>query len=166
METIRLLLRIVVKEDAERIAEIRNSDFVMQYNVMKKLTVEEIQEEIEHRKGSFYAIELKQSHQVIGIINISEDHMRYGVAAKCLSYYLDEAYTKQGYMKEALARIVDYLFSIDIDVVSARVFKNNLSSSKLLTSLGFIHEGTLRHCVKGIDGTIHDDLQFSIIKEK
>ena len=107
----------------------------------------------------------KELKKVIGIISIHRDDLRYGVKSMCLSYYLSETYTRQYYMSEALDRITNDLFTLGCDVVTARVFADNKASIGLLKKLGFSHEGTLKHAVKGYKGIIYDDCLFAKLKE-
>ena len=67
-------------------------------------------------------------------------------------------------MYEALHTIIQELLK-ENDIISARVFVGNDASKKLLEKLGFTHEGTLRHAVKGYQDIIFDDQLFSITKE-
>lgn len=160
LETKRLIIRNGNKDDIQDIQEFRNSEFVLKYNAMNVSNEEEILKEISHS----YILYEKYIKKVIGVISIEEDTLRYDVHSKCISYYLNEKYTRQGYMIEALQQVLKELFK-ENDIISARVFVGNDASKKLLEKLGFMHEGTLRHAVKGYQGIIYDDQLYSLIKE-
>lgn len=145
LHTERLLLRTPRERDAAEIMAIRNSAFVMKNNVMKVLDKEQmvhlIHREIDY-ENTWY-IERKEDGALLGMIAAEEDGVRFDVRSRCLSYYLGEQYTRQGYMKEALRAVLHELFTEeDLEVVAARVFTGNIASEKLLRSLGF--------CMKGV----------------
>lgn len=161
IETKRLLLRPGTINDINDVLEFRNTDFVLKYNAMNVSNEESLLKEI---SNSLVLYE-KELNKVIGIISIHQDDLRYGVKSMCISYYMNEIYTRKYYMYEALDVLVDQLFRCGCDVVSARVFSPNSASIGLLKKLGFNHEGTLKHAVKGYGDIIYDDCLFSKIKE-
>lgn len=108
LHTERLLLRTPRERDAAEIMAIRNSAFVMKNNVMevfdKEQMVHLIHREIDY-EGTWY-IERKEDGALLGMIAAEEDGVRFDVRSRCLSYYLGEQYTRQGYMKEALRAVL------------------------------------------------------------
>ena len=162
IETKRLVLRVGNMNDISDVMEFRNTDFVLKYNCMNIANEQEVFQEI---SNSFVLYE-KELKKVIGILSIHQDDLRYGVKSMCLSYYMNEKYTRKYYMSEAIDKITSELFKLGCDVISARVFLENDASIGLLKKLGFNHEGTLKHAVKGYKGIIHDDCLFSKVKEK
>lgn len=165
LETTRLLVREGRKEDIISIMQFRNSEFVLQYNCMDMVNEEYCTKEI--LNSYTWIIELKENHEVIGVVDVHEDSIRYRIASKELSYYLHEVYTKQGYMKEALEVLIAYLFTeLQLDCISARAFTANLASCKLLLSLGFHQDGVIPKCVKAYRDVIYDDGIYSLLKEE
>ncbi len=167
METERLLLRRVLPGDEMDLLEIRNSEFVLKYNCMKKVTLEELQSQIvkDMEAEDIYSIVLKENSRVIGMVDISPDTLRYGVNAKGLSYYLGEQYTGKGYMSEALREVIGYAFEeLGVEVLSVRIFKANEASKRLIEKLGFVHEGCIRSGVKGYGDIIYDDMIYSMLR--
>lgn len=168
IETPRLWLRAPREDDAPALLTIRNSVFVRRFNPMsvwdEAQMRREIREEIEN--GSVYHIERKADGALLGMIGVEADDLRYRVCAKSVSYYLGEAYTRQDYMKEALSAVICTLFTQnpELEVVSARVFRGNTASERLLLSLGFTCDGCIRHCVRMENGTVFDDMQFSLLR--
>ena len=157
LHTERLLLRTPREKDAAEIMAIRNSAFVMKNNVIHR--------EIDY-ENTWY-IERKENGALLGMIAAEEDGVRFDVRSRCLSYYLGEQYTRQGYMKEALRAVLHELFTEeDLEVVAARVFTGNIASEKLLRSLGFVYEGCIRRCVRTSESEIRDDMQFSLLREE
>ena len=106
-------------------------------------------------------------NKVIGVIYLNEDRLRHKVESLCLVYYMNEKYTGKGYMSEALNVVIDYIFShTSTEMISAKVFKENKDSAKLLERLHFTYEGCIRKCVKGYNDIIYDDLLFSLFKDE
>lgn len=167
METTRLILRKPSQSDVDSIFTMRESEYVRKYNAMDSKTKEELLEGFKKQdeNSNVFYMEEKESGRVIGAVFVEPDSLRYGVKSACLSYYLEENSSGKGFMTEALRTVIKYLFlEKNTDVVSARVFSENTASQSLLKKLGFIHEGTLRHCVCGHKDIIYDDMVFSILK--
>lgn len=162
METKRLILRYADVFDIEDILEFRNSEFVLTYNAMDQADEQMILDSL----ASTIVMEEKKTNKVIGCIFVGEDSLRYETNSKCLSYYLSESYARKGLMSEALESLISLLFDQGIELVSARVFKENIASIRLLEKLGFRHEGILRKAVKGYKNVIYDDCVFSVLKEE
>ena len=161
--TDRLCIRLAKHSDVDMVLPFRNSEFVLKYNCMHKCTRDELQYELV-REDSYVVV---LDEQVIGVIDLHEDSLRYRIASKELSYYLDEAYTKHGYMKEALSAIIDYLFKVEnLECVSARAFIQNIASHKLLLSLGMHQDGVLPKAVMGYNDIVYDDGLYSILREE
>lgn len=168
VETERLVLRAPEQRDAEAMLAIRNSAFVREFNPMRVWEIDRMRAEIEAQResgGALY-IERKADGALLGGIWFEEDDQRYCVASKCVSYYLGESYTRQGYMREALGAAVEAAFAQDeaLEVVAARVFRGNTASERLLLGLGFTYEGCLLHCVRSEDGRVFDDMQFCLLR--
>ena len=170
LETERLLLREPLETDAPAMLVIRNSDFVQKYNAMRIVDEERfrklIAKDIENRTALYLV--LKNEARLIGGVWFDEDDKRYDVKSKYLSFYLDEPYARQGYMKEALCAVITWLFWSDpsLEVLSSSVFGENIASENLLRSLGFTYEGCLRRAVRDPRGKVHDDKQFSLLREE
>ena len=169
METERLLLRGLLLGDEEDLFEIRNSEYVLKYNCMKKTTMEQFQEQVtkDMESKDIHCIVLKESGKVIGMIDLEPDGLRYGVNSLVISYYLGEQYASKGYMTEALREMLRYVFEeIGSDVLAVRAFKDNEASGKLIEKLGFIYEGCIRRGVKGYQDIIYDDMIYSMLREE
>ena len=166
METKRLILRAPQAEDAQEYLQLHNSEFVLRYNAMVPITEDRARKNFAQRQDEILLVVHKQTGRVIGEIDIQEDSLRYGVASKELSYWLGEAYTRQGYMKEALYEVIRNLFEKeDLECVAARVFAPNTASLALLKSLGFRQDGYIPRCVKGYQDQIFDDTLHSLFRK-
>ena len=135
---------------------------------MKPRTLDAVQRQFaaEHADETLI-LEHKQTGKMIGVVCIEQDSLRYDVASRELSYFLREEFSCQGYMKEALAGVIDYLFrELRLDYITARSFAPNIVSRKLLESLGFQQVGLIPHCVRGYGGIIYDDAIYSLGSKK
>ena len=107
----------------------------------------------------------KGSQQVIGWCGYHTWYL-YHFRAE-LGYVLaDEQKRKQGFMKEALPAVIAYGFDVmGLKRIEAMTSMDNEASRKLLASMGFVFEGTLRghYCVNGI---MEDSIIFSLLEHE
>lgn len=165
LETKRLILRHPLVEDAADYLEFCNTEFVLRYNAMTPKTRERAESYFAGCRDEILVLQHKESGKVIGEININEDSLRYGVESRELSYLIREEFSRQGYMKEALQAVIDYLFTQEkVECVSARCFAPNEASLALLKSLGFHQDGYIPRCVKGYGDQIFDDTLHSLFR--
>ena len=98
---------------------------------------------------------------------LSPDSLRYQVESLSLEYFVGEAFAGQGLMTEALGAVVPYAFqTLGAPVLSARVFRENKASQRVLEKLGFTREGLLRRAVRCPGGQVHDDVPFSLLRQE
>ena len=168
LETKRLILRRPCPEDATAYVAIHNSQFVLRYNAMAPTRAERMAVKFtdpEYADNALF-LEEKESGKLIGAIFLEEDDLRYGVASKSLSYFIDEASSRKGYMKEAMQSLLGELFrKEDLDCVSARAFAPNTPSRALLKSLGFTENGIIPRGVKGYGDVVFDDVIHTLFRE-
>lgn len=168
LETKRLILRRPELKDAAAYTAIHNSDFVLRYNAMQQTTAERMKRAFTNPEYLETAVflEEKETGTLIGAIFMEEDSLRYGVVSKGLSYFLDEAYSRKGYMKEAMVAVLGCLFEAEnLECVCCRAFASNTASRALLKSLGFQENGIIPRCVKGYTGEIFDDVIHTLFRE-
>jgi putative acetyltransferase len=114
-----------------------------------------------------WAIALKDSNKVIGSIGLHPDRKRLNVNAKMIGYVLSGAYHHKGYMSEAVKLVMNYAFNdLKIDLMAVYHYPHNLASKRVIERAGFKYEGTLRNASKIFNGTILDDVCYSITKEE
>lgn len=169
LETERLILRPAQAKDADDYMEFCNSEFVLRYNAMTVKSKEEVVKQFAQQEDQWHTLVLdhKETGKVIGVVCTEEDSLRWDVNSKEVSYLINEAFARQGYMKEALGALISYLFEAkELDCVTARSFAPNTASRNLLSSLGFHQDGLLPHCVKGYGGVIFDDAVYSLMREE
>lgn len=93
--------------------------------------------------GRQLVIERSEDGRIIGTALIFR--FDAGSARAELGYVLGRAFWHQGYMREALASLVDHAFSrLALRRLEAEVNPDNAASCRVLEALGFVREGTLR----------------------
>ncbi len=146
LQTDRLLLRQLNKEDANAIFFLRSDATVNKY--VKRPQTDTIQDAINfinkinngiiEKDWIFWGITLEGSPKVIGTIclwNFSKDRK---IAE--IGYDLSPDFHKKGLMNEALKAILKYGHkSLNLEIVEAYTHKNNNASKNLLLNNGFHH---------------------------
>lgn len=151
LETERLILRQLTLNDSEDLFEYFSQDHVMEYydlEAFKSLDdarniIEHFNSEFDKGKGFRWALELKSENKVIGTCgyhNWYREHFRAEIG-----YELNPLFWRQSLMKEAILPILTFGFeSMQLHRVDAFIDPSNSSSEKLLTSLSFQDEGTMK----------------------
>ncbi|QIY91691.1 GNAT family N-acetyltransferase [Chryseobacterium gallinarum] len=165
LETERLFLRQLTIHDTEDLFEYFSQDEVMEYYDLETFkTLEDAQRIIRHfnsefgkGKGFRWALELKSEKKVIGTCGYHNWYREHSRAE--IGYELNPLFWRQSYMKEAILPILTFGFeSMGLHRVDAFIDPANISSEKLLTSLNFSKEGTLKDYFfekgKFVDATI------------
>lgn len=165
LRTERLLLRGLCDGDLERFYDLYHTTFVQQYNCMQPMDLERTAAYIREQGDGENNLAIVLPEGLIGMVYIHADSLRHGVNSIEVSYWLGEAYCRQGYMTEALSAVLERLFTVDgYDSVTARVFGENAASLALLHRLGFAQEGRLRRAIR-TSGGVYDDVLFSLTRE-
>jgi len=113
------------------------------------------------------AIELKENGKVIGSLGIHPTRYRSSVNAKCIGYVLSADYWGKGLMTEAAKAAIRYVFEeLKSDILEINHFNTNNRSRRVIEKCGFVYEGTLRHARKLLDGSIVDDVRYSMLKSE
>ena len=144
IETERLILRTPQVEDAECMHALWHSEFVGKYNVLSPMSLEEMREKLikDAERGESVHLVLKSTGQVIGMIGVEEESLRWQADSVMLDYFLGEEYARKGYMTEALRRLIAHIFATKpVEILTVRVFADNAASVALMEKLGFVHEG-------------------------
>ena len=150
LETERLLLRKIEKEDAKSI----DNNWAKDKEVTKYLTwkphknieqtekiVESWLEEYKNPKTYRFGIVLKESNELIGMIDV----VNYIEECPEIGYALSKNYWGKGLMTEACNKMIDYLFEQGFQVVHIKAYKDNIGSNKVIQKCGltYTHEETL-----------------------
>ncbi len=83
----------------------------------------------------------EEEQSLVGGITL--DNIRKGPSqAGTVGYWIGEPYARQGYMREALAAVVQYAFrEMDLSRIEAACLPENTASRSLLETSGFKYEG-------------------------
>ena len=116
---------------------------------------------------SVWAIEMKDSKKVVGSIGLHLDDKRPKVKARMVGFVLHPAFWGQSIIAEAVTEIVRYAFTeLDVDIISGYHYPFNRQSGRVFEKCGFRYEGTLRMSSVIYDGTVLDNVCFSILRNE
>ena len=111
-----------------------------------------------------WAIELKDSHQLIGaisVVNVVDE-----LESMELGWVLGRKFWGNGYMPEAARRVVDFLFEeVGAKRIAAGHDTNNPKSGRVMQKIGMKFEGIIRQCNKNNQGIV-DCARYSILKSE
>jgi [ribosomal protein S5]-alanine N-acetyltransferase len=167
LSTSRLQLRSFCRNDASFLYEIRsNKEIAESMGVKRHSTVSETESFINDIDWSFKAktginwvICLKDKNRAIGyagVWKIAAEHCKGEIG-----YALNSNYCGNGYMIEALNRLIDFSFNeLELHRLEANVDSQNYSSIKLLKKLNFKQEAVLRDDYF-LNGKFHSSMIFS-----
>jgi ribosomal-protein-alanine N-acetyltransferase len=171
LETERLCLRRVIKEDVNEIFVLRSDQEVMKY-IPRPLvkTYEEalehiamIDEKIDSNEGINWAITLKGNPKLIGIIGhyrIRPEHYRSEIG-----YMILPEYQGKGIMSEAIKEVVKYGFEVmKLHSIEAIIDPENFASEKVLQKNGFTKEAHLKEN-EYYEGRFLDTVIYSILNQ-
>ena len=170
LETERLILRKFTIEDVNDYFEsasdpdvIRflrwgphpNKDYTLQY-------LQRVLKDYSQGEDGPWGIELKTIKKVIGSIHIMRLDTRHQKAE--IGFVLTKAYWKNGYMTEALDRVLEYSFTeLSLNRIEALCIPDNQAAIRVVKKAGMQMEGTLRQ-YEFLKGNFVDVKLFSILK--
>jgi [ribosomal protein S5]-alanine N-acetyltransferase len=169
LETERLILRPFVDIDAPRLAKLAGdkavSDTTLRipypYNeVMALAWIGTHQSVRDKGLAIFYAIDLKESINLIGSIGIDVYHSHRRAT---IGYWIGREYWNMGYATEAASILLEYVFNVmNLHKVDSHYFVRNQASGRVLEKLGMKREGLLReHILKS--GLWEDIIECGIL---
>jgi ribosomal-protein-alanine N-acetyltransferase len=131
---------------------------------IQPISLEERQRRFREGSPSVFAIRRIIDVQFIGEISLSNFNSKNRSLA--IGYFTGVEYRQQGYTKEGLWILLNYLFEVvGLNKVMADTGVFNQASISLLKSLGFQQDGCLRQH-QLLDGTLHNQLLFSVLAEE
>lgn len=145
VETKNLTLRRMTPEDTEDIYQMRKDPRMIEFtdsklDVNREETnsyLEKINRGVDEGKWIIWAIEHKSSKKVIGSISIWNMDSEQKSAE--LGYGIIPEYQNKGFMKEALASVVEYGFEVmNLNTLDAYTEEKNINSIKLLETCKFV----------------------------
>lgn len=171
LETERLYLRRVVKEDVNEIFALRSNKETMKYIPRPLVKNEEdamahiamIDEKIENNEGINWAITLKNDPKLIGLIGhyrIKPEHFRAEIG-----YMLLPEHHGKGIITEAIKETVKYGFEImKLHSIEAVIDPENLASESVLQKSGFVKEAHFKEN-EYYEGRFLDSVIYSILNK-
>jgi ribosomal-protein-alanine N-acetyltransferase len=170
LETERLLLRRVSKNDLNEIIELRGNPETMKFIPRPLVKTEEdalnhfkmIDEKIEKNEGINWAITVKENPKLIGIIGhyrIQPENHRCEIG-----YMILPQYNGQGIVTEAIKVVLEYGFEdLNMHSIEAVIDPDNFASERVLQKNGFVKEA---HILENeyYDGKFWDTVIYSILK--
>ncbi len=142
LTTQRLHLRLLNEQDWIEIYEYLSDPKVVYYEPYPPMTRDECRDVIKNaaKTGSFWVVLLAQSEKLIGQVFLEEKECRNWE----VGYVFNRLYHGNGYAREAVKKLVDFVFS---HKNAHRVFANcnpaNTASWRLLEAVGFRREARL-----------------------
>ncbi|MDG5472503.1 GNAT family protein [Jeotgalibacillus sp. ET6] len=172
METERLNLRNVGKEDIDFIFQLFSSEKVCEFLYDEEMFVNrndavdfvEWNAEPEEKGWNRWVLVAKDSSRPIGTCGYDSWDKTNNIAE--IGYDLWHEYWGRGYMKEALVSAIESGFSnMGLNRINAFIALENVNSIKLLKNLGFKQEGIYRdkHLFRG---KYYDHYAFSLLKRE
>ena len=170
LETERLILRPWTLEDAQDLYDYAQSPAVGPAAGWKPH--ESLEESRKIIREMFipgedcWAMQLKRDGHVVGSIGLHEDCSREkGLPVRMLGYVLAERCWGQGLMQEACREVLRYGFrEAGLELISVFHFTFNGRSRRTIEALGFIKEGTRRMASTLYDGTVADEVAYSMTR--
>ena len=167
LSTKRTTLRLVTTNDLQDIYEITSNNAITKMvgwkhhqdmnetlNLLEDMT----------KKQETYAIVLKATTKVIGLIGVHKKQANNNLQVRMLTILLNQSYWGQDYAYEVTKEILKYLFEEEqIHKVNVGHFSINNQSKRVIEKLGFIYEGTKREAVI-IDNHFFDAVEYSMLK--
>lgn len=172
LETERLILREVEKEDMEQLyemlsdAEVAKFDYF--YPVRSKAEVikfiERYKNELKENEEITWGIILKETNKLIGTCCLGD--FDEGARRAEIGYDITQYEWGKGYATEALEAVIDFGFNVmDLNRIEATITPGNNASVKVLKKLNFIQEGIVRER-DFIKGKLEDGIIMSILKRE
>ncbi|HEX4890746.1 MAG TPA: GNAT family protein [Alphaproteobacteria bacterium] len=119
----------------------------------------------EMREDTGYALFIFRSEDQALMGGVTLSNVRRGVTQSCtLGYWMGQAYSGQGYMREAARTVVPFVFEqLGLHRLEAACVPNNEPSKAVLRHAGFQQEGLARRYLR-INGVWQDHLMFALLE--
>ncbi len=164
LHTRRLLLREFTLQDEEQVLEYGSDDMTLKYLIWEgiadisgaRLAITNY-----YSKPGVFALALEETNLCIGCIDLRlEPQNEKG----SFGYILNRKYWNQGYMSEALLRILKFSFEeLELNRVEATYYEGNEGSGRVMEKCGMIQEGIGIQEVK-VKGIYHNVVHLGMIR--
>jgi len=170
MSTERCRLRQVLPEDKPEIFRGLSNPIVTEFMSVHYSSLDETEKQMEFYRnhwmfqtGIFWAIDLKDSNSLAGVIGIYDINPRHNSAE--WGFWLLPEFKGKGIIGEIGQPVLDYAFkNLSLNRIHAEVESGNIDSIKVIQKFKFVHEGTLRQREKNRKGRFIDLMIFSKLK--
>lgn len=170
LETKRLVLRPITRDDADAIFELYadpdvgpDAGWEPHRSIDDTLT---FIEKIASGPHVFGIIE-KATGREMGSVGLLRDSFRGNTDCLMLGYALGGQWWGKGYMTEAVTEAVRYGFEdLGLSLVTANQYLFNTRSKRVIEKCGLTYEGTLRGVEASPDGIMQDSVSYSITREE
>ena len=173
IETERLILRSLKMTDAQAIFDNWLSDERISDNrvsaahksvseTIKKL--EKIVNNYSKNDFCWWGIEQKVNGELIGEIDLYDFDNETGNCE--VSYSIGYEWWNKGYATEALRAVVDFGFrQMNVHKIAAAHNTDNPASGKVMTKVGMVQEGVIRHMIRNSNNQYKDCAVYGILQE-
>ncbi len=171
IETKRLVLREITKDDVNEIFEIFSDEKVAKYDWFEPINdidralkfISHYKEEFDDEEEITWGIAFKQNNKLIGICNLGDfDH---DARRAEIGYDIMQSEWNKGYASEAIKAITEYGFnSLNLNRIEAFITPGNNASVMVLKKTGYIQEGIVRERDL-IKGKLEDGIIMAMLKE-
>lgn len=166
IQTSRLILRKFTIRDKEAVLAYGSDKQTLKYLVWPGINDLEAAERTilaYYSRPGVYALELKESRQCIGCIDIRIEPQHEKAS---FGYVMNRNFWNHGYMSEALAAILDFCFTkLDLNRVEATHYVGNEGSGRVMEKNGMRFEGIALQEAK-IKGLFHDVVHYGILRSQ
>jgi [ribosomal protein S5]-alanine N-acetyltransferase len=172
IQTKRLLLRRMLKQDVPEILHLRSDENVMRYIDKKRAGniddaeqwLQIIDEALDNNNGITWGISLKEDPAFligsIGYWRIIKEHYRAEVG-----YMLNPVFWRKGFMKEALIQVIEFGFDrLQLHSIEAHINAGNTASGNILMATGFVKEAYFKEDFF-FEGTFRDTIIYSRLRQ-
>ncbi|HZH62709.1 MAG TPA: GNAT family protein [Metabacillus sp.] len=172
LETKRLILREITKNDTDAIYSCFSNEDVTRYYGQERLNkieqaeafVDFFSNSYKEKRGIRWGIERKGNQGLIGTIGFNAWSPKHRRAE--IGYEIHPEHWRKGFTLEAVSKVIQYGFNeFGLTRIGAVVFIDNEASNKLLFKAGFQKEGVLRDYMYQ-NGETYDTYVYSILKNK
>ena len=173
LETERLILRKITIEDAEAafqnwMSDEKVTEFLRwpthnDISVSERVIKQWIKEYQKNKAFYQWTIVLKELGEPIGSISVVD--MKEQIDMVHIGYCIGSKWWGNGYMSEAFARIISFLFEeVGAQRIESQHDPNNPASGKVMKKCGLKYEGTLRKADWSNKGIV-DAAMYSLLVE-
>jgi [ribosomal protein S5]-alanine N-acetyltransferase len=173
LETPRLIIRDLEKNDAKAFAETGNDKEINYFNwyLPYPLTLEKTKKIIEKRTVKFMGhrwlyelgIILKETKEFMGIVSLYDVSKPENKGK--LGYWIGKNYRRKGYAEEAVKKMIKFAFqNLKLNKISAKTMTDNKKSELLLKKLKF-RKIRIKKWDKVIEGKRYDVAEWELLNK-